>query len=108
MARKPQTPQKRPQQGGDPPELSAPEAAEAALDEIAKLTGRDTVGATSVEPTDDGWRVEIEVVEERRIPSTSDLMALYQVDLDLGGELLAYRRTQRYARGRGGLGNGAS
>ncbi|MFC4003141.1 gas vesicle protein [Prauserella oleivorans] len=108
MARQQETPHRKPEHDGDPPELSAPEAAETALDEIAKLTGRDTVGATSVEPTDDGWRVEIEVVEERRIPSTSDLMALYQVDLDLGGELLAYRRTQRYARGRSGLGNGAS
>ncbi|MFF5992717.1 gas vesicle protein GvpO [Prauserella flavalba] len=90
----------------DASELPAPEAAEVAVEHIGKLTGREIVGVTSVEPTDDGWRVEIEVVEERRIPSTSDLLALYEVDLDLGGELLAYRRTRRFNRGRGDSGNG--
>jgi hypothetical protein len=42
----------------------------------------------------------VEVVEESRIPSTSDMLVLYEVELDLRGELLAYRRTRRYLRGR--------
>ncbi|MEU6645329.1 gas vesicle protein GvpO [Saccharomonospora sp. NPDC046836] len=92
----------------EPDELPAPGAAQAALEHIAALTDKTTVGATSVEPTDDGWRVEVEVVEERRIPSTSDMLALYEVDLDLTGDLLAYRRTRRYARGRADSWNGAS
>ncbi|WP_307832158.1 gas vesicle protein GvpO [Prauserella cavernicola] len=89
-----------------PAELSAPDAAETALGHISSLTGRELIGATSVEPTDDGWRVGVEVIEERRIPSTSDLLAQYEVDLDLTGELLAYRRARRYVRGRTDAGNG--
>jgi hypothetical protein len=76
--------------------------------DVAGLTSKKPVGITGVEPTDDGWRVEVEVVEDGRIPSTSDIMALYEVDLDQNGELLAYRRTRRYVRGRTDTGNGVS
>jgi Gas vesicle synthesis protein GvpO len=51
-------------------------------------------------PTDeDGWIVEVEIVEDRRIPSSADMLALYEIELDADGELLAYRRTRRYRRG---------
>jgi Gas vesicle synthesis protein GvpO len=53
-------------------------------------------------------RVEIEVVEESHIPSTLDLMALYELDLDHDGELIAYRRTRRYIRGRADSTNGGA
>jgi hypothetical protein len=82
------------------PELTAAQVVKAALGQLRKLTAAEPVGATGARPTDQGWQVEIEVVEERHVPSTSDLMALYEVDLDLDGELLSYRRASRYVRGR--------
>lgn len=88
--------------------LTAADAARSAAREVADLTGKDPVGVTAVEPLEDGWRVEVEVVEESHIPSTSDLMALYEVDLDQDGGLLAYRRTRRYVRGRADSTNGAA
>ncbi len=83
----------------DEPEVSAAEAADAAIEAIGDLTGKDPIGATAVKPTEEGWLVEVEVVEEKRIPSSADLLALYEVDLDLDGTLLSYNRTQRYPRG---------
>lgn len=83
----------------EPAQLSAPAVAQVALREITELTGRETLGATSVMPSDDGWTVEVEVLEDRRIPSSADMLALYEVVLDLDGELLSYRRTRRYMRG---------
>ena len=65
---------------------------------IAEMTDREPVQMTSVSPTEDGWLVEVEVIEDRRIPSSSDILALYEVELDLNGELLAYSRTRRYLR----------
>ncbi|PXY19060.1 gas vesicle protein GvpO [Prauserella muralis] len=99
---------KTPDRAADEADLAAAEAAELALEHIARLAGKQTVGAVSAEPTDDGWRVEIEVVEESRIPSSADLLALYEADLDLRGELLAYRRTRRYSRGSGDRANGGA
>ena len=65
------------------------------------LTGRDPLGVTSIQPTDDGWRIGVEVVEDHRIPASTDLLGLYEVELDMTGSLLGYRRTRRYQRGKG-------
>lgn len=80
--------------------LTAPQAAQAALRQIAELTGKQPEGVTGVGPAEDGWVVGIEVVEDQRIPSSSDILAAYETALDSGGELLSYRRVRRYPRGR--------
>lgn len=85
----------------EPPPLPAEDIAELAMRDITQLTGRQPLGATAVVPTDEGWTVEVEVVEDRRIPSSTDMLALYEVSLDMDGELLSYRRTRRYSRGTG-------
>ena len=85
---------------GQPP-LTAREAADLAREYITDMTELEPVMMISLAPTDDGgWLIEVEVVEARRIPSTSDILALYEVLLDADGELLSYRRIRRYARGR--------
>lgn len=79
-------------------------AARAARDgvrHVTKLTGRDPEGVVSLERTDDGWRVGVEVVEVHRIPDSADILAVYEADLDESFDLLSYRRTRRYPRGRG-------
>ena len=35
----------------------------------------------------------------RRIPDTTDVLALYEIDVDEDGDLEGYRRVRRYARG---------
>jgi hypothetical protein len=45
--------------------------------------------------------IDIEVVEDRRIPSSTDLLATYETTLNSDGELVSYRRVRRYTRGRG-------
>ncbi|MER7458975.1 gas vesicle protein [Micromonospora sp. NPDC126480] len=82
-------------------EITAAEAARAGLRQIVSLTGKDALGITSVEPSDDGWLVGVELVEDHRIPASTDLLGMYEVELDLAGSLLGYRRTRRYQRGKG-------
>ncbi|GAA2718375.1 gas vesicle protein GvpO [Micromonospora olivasterospora] len=84
--------------------LSAVEAAREGLRVIAALTDRDVQGTTSLEATSDGWRVGVEVIEDHRVPASTDLLGLYEVDLDVEGELLGYRRVRRYPRGKGEVG----
>ncbi|WP_051342859.1 gas vesicle protein GvpO [Pseudonocardia spinosispora] len=78
---------------------SAATAARRALREFAALTGHDDGSIVSIERGDDGWEIGVEVVETHRIPDSADILAIYQVQLDTSGELHAYRRTRRYARG---------
>jgi hypothetical protein len=81
--------------------LSAVTAGRVGVRHIAELTGREAEGVVFVQPEQDGWRVGIEVVEDRRVPSSGDILALYEIDMDREGNLLSYRRTRRYKRGRG-------
>jgi hypothetical protein len=82
-------------------ELSPVEAGRSAVRHLAELTGKELSGIVSLERSDDGWLVGVEVVEDRRIPSSSDVLGLYHLQVDADGELLSYGRSRRYARGRG-------
>ncbi|GAA4219605.1 hypothetical protein FHR32_000433 [Streptosporangium album] len=81
--------------------LSAVTAGKAGLRHISDLTSKEVEGVTFVRPTEDGWQVGVEVVEDRRIPSSGDILALYEVEMDQEGNLLSYHRTRRYKRGSG-------
>jgi hypothetical protein len=80
-------------------------AAEAAR-QLLEVTGREVEGVTALERSDDGWMVQVEVIEVRRIPDTTDVLGLYEVEVDSDGVLLGYRRQQRYVRGTPGDGGG--
>ena len=95
------------QSRGEEPPLTAREAVELVREYITEAAEGEPVRMTSVAPTDaGGWIVEVELVEDRRIPSSGDILALYEVEIDADGELLAYQRTRRYLRGQTGNGGG--
>ena len=81
---------------------SAMKVARAAAEQLTELTGRRPEVVVGVERNDDGWQVELEVVESRRIPDSTDILATYRVQVDEDGELMGYYRAQRYVRGKGG------
>jgi len=93
-------PEPRPARRSD--SLTANQAAKEGLRQISELTGKPPEGVTGLERTDDGWVVGVEVVEDRRIPSSSDILATYEAEFGTAGELVSYRRLQRYSRGHGG------
>ena len=88
-------------------ELSAAEAAAAASRHVADLTGKPTQGVTALKPSEDGWTVGVEVLEDSRIPSSADILAMYEADVDMDGTLLSYHRLDTYPRGRGDRGGGS-
>jgi hypothetical protein len=81
--------------------ITAAKAGQLAMRQITDLAGKQAEGITGVEPGEDGWIVGVEVVEDRRIPSSTDVLATYETEIDADGELVSYRRVKRYSRGRG-------
>jgi hypothetical protein len=65
---------------------------------LQELSGADVESVSALERTPSGWRVTLEAVEVRRIPSSTDVLATYDVELDEDGDLVRYRRRRRYAR----------
>ncbi|MEV7391408.1 gas vesicle protein [Streptomyces sp. NPDC091215] len=79
---------------------SSMEVLRQARTQLAELTGMAAETVSSFEQTEDGWALEIEVLELPRVPDTMSLMGSYRVGLDPGGQLTGYRRVCRYERGR--------
>jgi len=67
--------------------------------QLQQLTGNQIEGITGMQRTDEGWRVQVDVLELRRVPNTTDVLATYDVDVDAQGDLVGYRRRGRYVRG---------
>ncbi len=76
--------------------------AERAAEQLLDLTGKDPEGVTGLERTEDGWTVLVDVVELRRVPNTTDVLATYEVEVDTSGDLEGYRRVRRFVRGSAG------
>lgn len=78
----------------------ARDAAEHAADALSELIRHRVEGVSAVcRSEDDGWIVNVDVLEVARIPDTTSLLATYEVELDPSGDLLQYRRVARYRRG---------
>ncbi|UZJ32469.1 gas vesicle protein [Streptomyces endophytica] len=79
--------------------VSAPRAMRYAAEQLQELLGRAPESVSAVQPTEDGWLADVEVLELERVPTTSSVMASYRVTLDEEGELMSYERTRRYTKG---------
>lgn len=96
-------PSSRARQNGSKPKpqrQSLREIAISAAQELAQLIGHTPEAIVAVEKRDEGWLVQVQVVESRRIPATTDIMAVYEVEVGDDGAVTGYRRADRYVRGR--------
>ena len=78
--------------------LSARDLTIAARETIEELTGYPPESVSGLQWDGETWLVTVDVCELERIPSTTDLLATYVVQLDDGGGLLGYKRTRRFQR----------
>ena len=92
----------RSESGQGPSKSGASRAALSGAQQLADLTGKEFEGIVGIKKSDDGWTVQVEVLEMRRIPATTDVLALYEVEVDTSGDLTGYRRAGRYVRGKPG------
>jgi len=56
----------------------------------------DTISAISKD--EQGWHIFVEMIEMKRIPAGSDMLATYETLADEEGNLINFRRIRRYLR----------
>jgi hypothetical protein len=71
---------------------------------LRELRGVDAESVSGLERAENGWRVTLEVVELRRIPDSTDVLASYEVELGDDGGLVRFERGRRYHRAQGAEG----
>ena len=81
------------------PLLTVVQAARRAKQQLQEITGLDVATVSAMEEYEGGWRAYVNLVELRRVPTTSDVLATYEAVLDAKGELETYKRLRRFLRG---------
>jgi hypothetical protein len=79
--------------------IDAPTAMRKASAQLTEMLQCPPGSVSALKATDEGWSADVEVVELERVPDTMSVMASYRVQLDPQGQLMAYERLRRYARG---------
>lgn len=68
-------------------------------EELHDVTGLTVERASGLQRDDDGnWQAQVEVVEVSRVPPSTDVLAIYEVQADARGSLTSFDRVQRYRR----------
>jgi hypothetical protein len=80
------------------PASDARRALDQGRSQLEDLLGRPVESVSALERTHDGWVLGLEVVEVRRIPETTDVLASYELELDDGLDLRRYQQVRRYHR----------
>jgi hypothetical protein len=76
----------------------ARETMQRAREQLEELLGKPVESASSLERTHDGWLVTLEVVELKRIPESTDILAAYELELDESLGFRRYQQVRRYTR----------
>jgi len=79
--------------------MTGPEIAQRAKEQLAELTGLEPGTVSALRKDEEGWHVNVDLIELKRIPEASDVLATYEALLDDEGNLIRYQRTRRYFRG---------
>jgi hypothetical protein len=69
-----------------------------ARSQLIELLGRDAESVSGIVRANGHWSVTLEVVEVRRVPESTDVLASYEVVLDDDGNVARLQRTHRYRR----------
>jgi hypothetical protein len=69
-----------------------------AKEHVEAVIGSEAESVSGVERTNGNWRVNVEVVQMRRIPESTDVLASYGVVLDGDGDLISVQEMRRYRR----------
>jgi len=79
--------------------MTGPEIAQRAKEQLAQLTGHTPDTISALRKDEEGWHVNVDMVEMKYVPDTGDVLAVYEALLDDKGNLISYQRTRRYHRG---------
>jgi hypothetical protein len=69
-----------------------------AREQLGDLLERPVESVSSLERTHDGWVAQLEVVELKRIPESTDVLGSYEMELDDDLNLRRYQQVRRYSR----------
>ena len=77
---------------GKPVPITTADEVNLARKQLSELLERNPSGVVAVSKNEDGWHVSLEMIERKAIPDHMDLLARYDVLLDMEGNLVKFHR----------------
>jgi len=94
----PQADESTPSHDGEGDTASIIEIRNQVIELSTDVIGRGLDGIVEVSRTEDNWRAVVEIIERRSVPDTQDILGQYEIELDESGEVIGYRRLEKYRR----------
>lgn len=69
---------------------------------VEAVLGSEAESVSGIERANGNWRVNVEVVQMRRVPESTDVLASFAVVLDGHGDLVSVQEVRRYRRSQAG------
>lgn len=63
-----------------------------ARQQLGELTGLEVASTVSVRKDETGWCIQVEVIEKRSLPSSQDILAIYELGIDEDGAVRDFSR----------------
>jgi hypothetical protein len=78
--------------------VSLQEVVRSAMTQLGDMTGLAADEVSSLAKVDGGWHLVVDMIELKRIPPSTDMLASFDVSVDGKGNVTDYHRLRRYLR----------
>ena len=78
--------------------MTGAEIAQIAKETLAELTGLTPDTVSGMTKDEEGWHVNVDLIQLKRIPEGTDVVAVYETVMDDEGEMIRYERVRAYQR----------
>jgi hypothetical protein len=75
------------------------ELSERAKSQLAEVTGLKPIAVTGALKDEQGWHIDLDMLEMSRIPTATDVLGNYEALLDDDGNMLRFERKRTRLRG---------
>ena len=72
--------------------------AERAKEQLAEVTGFSPVAAVGGFKDEEGWHIQVDVLEMARLPESTDIIGTYMVTLDPEGNMVKFKKKRSRLR----------
>lgn len=79
--------------------MNLSEIQEKVVPQIRKLLNKEPEGISSIEKSNDGWRVLCDVLDKKSIPETYDILKVFEFMLDKDVKITSFKLLRKIRRG---------
>lgn len=75
------------------------EIQEKVVPQIRKLLNKEPESISSIEKTNEGWKVSCDVLDKKSIPETYDLLKIFEFVTDKEAKVISFKQLKKIRRG---------